>query len=182
MYSLKHSLLAFAGLAVLLSPLVGHAQKATAPTTPTAPTPVPVTVTNAATAPVPVRDVDNGARQPFYATAELTIDTRVGCSTLTTVPAGKRLVVEYASGEVSENSGLKVLDITFNPLAGAFGGIHYVPVNDPGGLKRLTFGQQVKWYFNAGQPIQVCVVRDQDGAAPTDVGIAEITGYLVDVP
>ena len=54
--------------------------------------------------PVPVRDVDNPAYQPFVAMKQLSVG--YGFTTLTLeppVPDGKRLVIEYASVRVHEN-------------------------------------------------------------------------------
>ena len=65
-------------------------------------TPLPVTgtvsVSNLGSNPLPVRDVDNPARQPFQATLE---EPPVGAPPrVVTVPAGKRLVIEYVSANV----------------------------------------------------------------------------------
>ena len=59
-----------------------------------------VNVVNPTTQPVPVRDVDNPARQPFQ--VQVVGDFADGASTtgdipITTVPAGKLLVIEYVS-------------------------------------------------------------------------------------
>ena len=65
-----------------------------------APSPSNVNVVNTTASPVPVRDVDNPARQPFQ--AEVVGGFADGASTtgdvtITTVPAGKLLIIEHVS-------------------------------------------------------------------------------------
>lgn len=63
-----------------------------------------VTVKNADTAPVPVRDVDRRARQHFQtSTVPTSFSGRSATGNVVTVPAGKRLVVEQVSAWI--NSG-----------------------------------------------------------------------------
>jgi hypothetical protein len=76
----------------------------------------PVTVINTPAQPVPVRDVDNPARQPFQtSTSSLTnaFNAQGFGLTLTTVPAGKRLVIEFVSAACSPTGGGGVVP---NPL------------------------------------------------------------------
>src|SRR5437870_8952863 len=79
-----------------------------------APSPTNVNVVNTTASPMPVRDVDNPARQPFQ--AEVVGGFADGASTtgdvtITTVPAGKRLIIEDASGfgEMLGNDSLVAL-------------------------------------------------------------------------
>src|SRR5437899_6396572 len=65
-----------------------------------APSPTNVNVVNTTASPVPVRDVDNPARQPFQAEAVGGFAdgaSTTGDITIGAVPAGKRLVIEYVS-------------------------------------------------------------------------------------
>src|SRR5213083_3739953 len=65
-----------------------------------APSPSNVNVVNTTASPVPVRDVDNPARQPFEAQGMGGFAdgaSTTGDITIATVPAGKRLVIEYVS-------------------------------------------------------------------------------------
>src|SRR6266568_4786805 len=86
-------------LCLLLIPLV-LACLALLPIAQAAPSPSNVMVVNTPASPVPVRDVDNPARQPFQ--AEVVGGFADGASTtgdipITTVPAGKVLVIEHVS-------------------------------------------------------------------------------------
>ena len=56
-----------------------------------------VSVINTPAEPVPMRDVDNPARQPFHL-------QMFGDNNSFTVPAGKRLVIEFVSGRIHTNS------------------------------------------------------------------------------
>src|SRR5207244_995932 len=59
-----------------------------------------VNVVNTTASPVPIRDVDNPARQPFHAEAvgEFADGASItGGILIPTVPAGKRLVIEHLS-------------------------------------------------------------------------------------
>lgn len=113
MSRLKNSLIAFAGLLALigavslLTPQTGHGQtEVVGPTKPVlvvnSPSePVPVTgtvsVSNLGGSPLPVRDVDNG-QQPFHRTVPVFYPSGSGgVTTVFTVPAGKRLIIETVS-------------------------------------------------------------------------------------
>ena len=62
-----------------------------------------VVVTNTSAQPVPTKDQNNGAYQPFTFTGSVTTNGASGTATVT-VPAGKRLVIEHISGEVEITS------------------------------------------------------------------------------
>src|SRR5216117_2665883 len=86
-------------LFLLLTPIL-LACFALLPIAQAAPSPSNVNVVNTPASPVPVRDVDNPARQPFQ--AEAVGGFADGASTtgdilITTVPAGKLLVIEHVS-------------------------------------------------------------------------------------
>lgn len=121
MFSFKKSLtalvglLVFIGIVVALVPRVsrgqGNSQNAPPPfnvkviNSPSEPVPVTgtVSVSNLGNSPLPVRDVDNPARQPFQARL-CVLGTPAACAgtgfpTSVTVPAGKRLVIEQIAGQ-----------------------------------------------------------------------------------
>ena len=67
-----------------------------------------VFVTNSAANPVPTRDVDNPARQPFQQDQVISIHAGTfGGDATFTVPKGKRLVIEFVSIHVSYPTGQK---------------------------------------------------------------------------
>ena len=117
MFSFKKSLTALVGLLVLVVTLValeprvsrGQGNNANAPppfdvkviNSPSEPVPVTgtVSVSNLGANPLPVRDVDNPARNPFQAQVLCTIQAGTSGKrcTITTVPQGKRLVIELVT-------------------------------------------------------------------------------------
>jgi len=105
-------------------------------------------------APVPVRDADNPAGQPFAAACIINNNQGFPC-TLTNVPPGKRLVIEMF--QIGNGGG--ELGLTTN-------NVHVVWHIQP--------GQPVRAYADAGTAVTAA------GAAQ---GLeADISGYLVDLP
>lgn len=148
-------------------------------------TPVPVTVGNLPAAPVPVRDVDNPARQPFQVQGEGAFAFSTTFSTTVfTVPANKRLVIQFASALVNVPVGQKVR-LRVGKLGG--GGAAFLvatlqgtftPIATPADF--YTASQPMLLYAEAGDFITVTAIRD----STTGNGAADfwVTGYLIDVP
>lgn len=150
--------------------------------------PVWVRATNPATAPVWVRDVD-GARQPFQAQYDFEINEGSygwGGLAALTVPARKRLVLEYVSfrltipqGQnpqdgptIEVTNGGKFVQYWLEPptYAGTLGGSTYVYVSS----------QPVTLYGDPGTTIGVGAGRSAlTGTARVRVSLS---GYLVNVP
>ncbi len=77
-----------------------------------------VTVTNTDAAPVAVRDVDRAATEPFQTASVSTFfPTSFAATDLVTVPAGKRLVIEYASAWINSGGagGLLAANLSSGP-------------------------------------------------------------------
>jgi hypothetical protein len=151
-----------------------------------------VNVSSSTNAPLLVRDVDNPARQPVVRLAD-DVNVLVGetqaFKQMYTVPAGKRLVIEFVSVrtfvlppgqtfsvEVGVSDGQTTYDINLAPtLVGTF-------TVGTGGNKvaRSAISQQTRVYANAGDTIRAFAQKGDDVGA----GQANITvmGYLVDVP
>ena len=68
-----------------------------------------VNVVNTTASPVPIRDVDNPAIQPFQDQLDFTLDDGVveTCSSFPDVPTGRRLVIEYASAIATLPAGTR---------------------------------------------------------------------------
>ena len=66
-----------------------------------------VFVNNPSTSPVPVRDVDNG-RQPFTTRAFTFVSPLESSTTMMTVPAGKRFVIETIGVQADVPTGQKM--------------------------------------------------------------------------
>ena len=200
MKHIKNSFAAFIGLLVIVTavtaliPALTRGQKSdAAPQPPTLDVkvvnstsePVPIAGTinvgNLVSNPLPVRDVDNPARQPVQGAATCSVFEGGSCQrAIYVVPAGKRLVIEYASMEahVSDNRTPRMWIYT------AIGGHeirHFLPIPPPvPGLGLTTsIGQQVRLYADPGTGVGVSgVVDDSSGTA---VFKFNIYGYLVDV-
>lgn len=152
-----------------------------------------VNVSSSTNAPLFVRDVDNPARQPIVRLAfqmnVLVGETQAINNQIYTVPAGKRLVIEFVSVrtfvlpsgqtfsvEVGVSDGQTTYDINLAPtLVGTF------TVGTGGNKGDLSaISQQTRVYANAGDTIRAFAQKGDDVGA----GQANITvmGYLVDVP
>lgn len=146
-----------------------------------------VQVGNAPNSPLPVRDVDNPARQPFQ--GELDPLVTVGSFTASdslSVPAGKRLVIEFASATINTTSGTKMwvrIQTTTNnstnahtlvpELQGAFAA---------GGSDFFVAAQPLKIYADPGTQVTF-IVNVLGGVANTNSGAAVVmSGYFVNVP
>ena len=116
-----------------------------------------VTVKNTAADPALVRDVDRVMSEPFQTgTPPTFFETNFGAANLVTVPAGKRLVVEYASAWVNASSAGGLLAISLSTAARA---------NDltchPQGQNALnhiyTCATPMKQYVEAGESLTFIV-------------------------
>lgn len=151
-----------------------------------------VLVGNPVTNPVRVRNV-NDAIQPVQAQASCLITT-LGClPTIYTVPAGKRLVIEYASMRVCILPGQSAT-LSIATQVGDQAVFHYLngtpPAAGPGTFaigcnsslpsSEVAVGEQVKIYADAGTTVVLTGSRNSTtGSASFQFSIS---GYLVDVP
>src|SRR5438445_1232922 len=134
-----------------------------------------VNVVNTPASPVPVRDVDNPARQPFQAQVVGGFAdgaSTTGDITIATVPAGKRLVIEHVSvfGMMEQLQRL-VGGTLFHELGHNLGHDH-LPIsaqgsNAAGTLDYFVASQLVRFYADPG-PIQCSAERDSTAGANPD--------------
>ena len=131
-----------------------------------------------------VRDSDNPARQPFQASVEIKLPPGTeGQNGFVAVPAGKRLVIEYASGEAFLPTGQKGLLSVLTIVNGAKTYTRHhlatVTIGNFGAPAYFLAGQVVRLYADAGNTVMLRADRD----APTGDGLARlsISGYLVDL-
>ena len=153
-----------------------------------------VRVNNPATDPVLVRSVGDQV-QPVQkqGNCQATQGT-IGCQGLTyTVPAGKRLVLEYASMNactlpetaaymtVTTNVGGSFVShsLPAAPPAGSPGTTNFA-CNLPAASSILAVGQQLHLYADAGTIVFVEMLRNTTSG--TTAVTAAISGHLVDVP
>lgn len=197
MFSFKKSVAALGGMLALivtlvaLVPLVSRGQGNSGNAPPpfdvnVVNTPLPVTgtvsVSNLGDAPLPVQDVDSPGRQPVTAEGSC---SGSGCTaTVYTVPAGKRLIVEYASLTANIPLGKVARWRLITNNAGQQGAELNFPLTQPpvifGIIPQSTAGQQVRLYAEAGSEVEMNGTTS-DNATPSNY-IFSISGYLVDVP
>jgi hypothetical protein len=152
--------------------------------------PVPTVITNSpimkiktdADNPVFVKDVDNPARQAFQQKLNFNLADGFSevCMPIATVPAGKRLVIEYVSAKVTIPGGhkLRALNV-FTNLNGDFA-YHFLAPTPTGVFNEYVAAQQLRLYADPNTQVNICASRDNgDGIAPVQ---ATISGYLVDLP
>ncbi len=186
--------LGFGILAAVLSLVNTRPAGAQGAATPIVATPIKVNVVNRATSPalvkvlntaatpVLVRDVDNAARHAFQAqvSVSLSATTPRAQATITTVPAGKRLVIEYVSALVIGPTGQRY-QASIGVTQGSTTGAYYVPLSLQGTFDsddQLVAGQPTRLYSDAGSQVVVELVRS--ATAGTAFGTFTVSGYLVD--
>ena len=136
-----------------------------------------VRINNAASDPVQVRI--NDAIQPFQATASCS-STVTHCDlTLFNVPAGKRAVIEYFSGEGTVGQGQVAWSSLTTRIAGTADTEHHVPLTTPALGFIASWGQEVRLYSDPSSSITAAALAS--GPGPVNFSFS-ISGYLVDVP
>ncbi|HTT36356.1 MAG TPA: hypothetical protein VMH32_01655 [Burkholderiales bacterium] len=129
-----------------------------------------------------IRNADNPAFQPFQATGTGTISNSA-LVTLTTVPANKRLVIEYVSFSASVPTDQRVMGTVSTALAsGAASFVVSVAPQGSDGFKDYFAGSQVvRIYADPGTD----VVAECDRVPPLGTGAGSctfaISGYFVDI-
>ena len=134
-----------------------------------------------------VRDVDNGALQPFRELINVNLNAGETFKTAngSVVPDNKRLVIENVSvWAFSVNSADVATGIWLSPL-----NISAFTLLDPatterksigGGAAVAAYNRQVKLYFNPGETLQAWVFFEGTNASKT-VNIY-LSGYYVNLP
>jgi hypothetical protein len=115
-----------------------------------------------------VRDIDTPALAPFRASVDFSLGALNDQRLLTTVPAGKRLVIEYIS---YWSYGPTTDQLVFGTLrSGEFGPFEQmIQINPPHASAASTLFIQdaslpVKVYFEAGEEVWVSVSHNTNGA------------------
>jgi hypothetical protein len=119
-----------------------------------------VQIVNTPQAPAPTRQSDLAAFQPVQRTGN--VPAGVSEVALYTVPAGKRLVIEYVEGEVGWKTTVGGVTVAYFPTA-------------PAGAE----GQLIRIYADPGT--RVFAVRRATSRLGT-YPLGRFSGYLVDVP
>ena len=137
-----------------------------------------VNIANSLNSPIPVTLVST-AGQPFQRdfTVTITNNSDSGDGNVTTVPAGKRLVIEYASVYCSVVPPGNSAAAYFVTSVGGNAGVHVLPVvTVQGGLTFILTGQQVRWYADQLTDVTAHVNRSfTNGFTPCAI---TISGFL----
>jgi len=140
-----------------------------------------VTVANTAANAIPVVNI-NDAGQPFQASAGMVQSgTNVSTLTVATVPAGKRLVIEWVSmtAQVPPGQHAEIMEITTSSGSGGASHafvIHQQP-NAVVGDALFRVNQSLRLYANAGTQVSA-LFRRNTGAGTANFHLS-ISGYLV---
>ena len=155
--------------------------------TPSEPVPVAgtVNVENLSSRPLSVRDVDNPARRAVQATASCGLESsELSCTaTIFSVPANKRLVIEYFSERILVPEGQVARVGILTKLASDELVLHavYTPASEFSlGLGSIWTGQQVKIYADA--ETEVLVRGSRSSSSGQAAFFFTISGHLVDIP
>lgn len=132
--------------------------------------------------PALVRDIDTPALAPFTASVDYTLCCLNDQRLLTTVPAGKRLVIDhisyYSAGEAAGGD-----ELIFGALRnGQFGPLMVIlEIHPPHASATSSFtiqdgSQPVKAYFEAGQEVWVSASHNTGGARSLQM---RVTGHFI---
>jgi hypothetical protein len=145
-----------------------------------------VQITNTSANPVPNRDVDNGPRQAVTLTAvsatthDIEFEQQNAPGVAYTVPAGKRLVVEFVSGNFNTPIGAHILTafIFGNTSSGVYADYLSPNLVTAGNFNVYQVAQPMRAYYDAGSEIFVAVSLTSETFATN--GHFTLRGYLVD--
>ena len=145
-----------------------------------------VNVANTTDSPVPVRDVDNPARQIVVQTAGLTgfsNGSDFGGVTILTVPAGKRLIIEHVSvfGEMLPGQKMVQALIVTN-FSDTYLRISAQGSNAGGSKDYFVASEQVSCRAFAQTQVEGIVLRDSTVGDNVNSVRFTISGYLLDYP
>ena len=161
-------------LGIFLVPMSTYAQQSSRP----------VLVVNNPAEPVPVLDVENPALAPFQESqVNVPFDSgQLGVDVNFVVPAGERLVIEFASGTALLAQG-RVTAVQLVTVVNGVVAAHNLTFSSTGPAGGFpisyTANQQMRLYADPGTTVAFRVQRDIGGAG---VVHAAISGYLVNVP
>ena len=136
------------------------------------------------TSPIPVRDVDNPARQPFQTNLQFFLqDGSFGDQQSFAVPANKRLVIEYISADSGVPVGQLARIGVYTSLNNLFT-LHYVVTNRLGtvgnGDDEFVAGQPTTIYADPGTQVFVGFTKNA-GQGFANCSIT-LSGHLVNLP
>jgi len=153
-------------------------------------TPVPTQVVNTSGTPVPTQDTDERARQPVTITTNVTVlaNAENGFNFgIYTVPAAKRLVIEYVTAAGPFTDPEEMFSLSLN-IEGGSAPLLYIPVTVSGGLApnpsahRMFASQADVMYANPGDILDAGVHTNAGSVGDSAGVFFTIYGHLVNLP
>jgi hypothetical protein len=140
-----------------------------------------VTVANTLSNPVPATDV--GPQQPYVTSCQNATDNGLEIACFTSVPSGKRFVVETVSTYLSVGSGFQPIETEIQIQTGTSFGRVFINVpfaGDQSNNNSIFYGSQsLKGYIENAPGVCFAKFNNVTGG----VGIyCSMSGYLVDIP
>jgi len=142
-----------------------------------------VNIINPTSSPVPVRDVDNAARQPFQSHIQCSLDGTNACDGTMTAPSGKEFVVEFVSIDLFADSGVMAYPPRLSVPQGGSQEFYFFPLPqqiDDGSEAVFVGAQQTRLYVGSSGEMQLHCALSR--AVSLGACNATISGYLVDMP
>ena len=141
-----------------------------------------VQVSNSAASPVPIRDIDNPARQRWQGAAQVLFnfpDTQLVTTFGPAIPAGKIFVIEYITAHGALPSGQKLRFILFNDAGYTLIQHYFAPtfVGTDFTVDNLILSESVRFYAISMPTINVTRFPDNSGSGFVNLSLS---GYLVD--
>jgi hypothetical protein len=133
----------------------------------------------------PVCEVNNPDKHPFQASLQVSLPPGTeGQNGFVNVPAGKRLVIEYVSGQAFLPTGQKALFSVIVSLQGQnIGTWHYLESSAIGAFGSqdcFQCGRMVRLYADPGTTVMLRT--DRDSPAGTGLSRMSLSGHFVSVP
>ena len=136
--------------------------------------PIPVNVANT----VQTTATDGPAKQPVrFAASLIGVVGEVATDAPYTVPAGKRLVIEYVSAKSNTNGDKNTYTVEVDAGSASYSSAFFNL--GPSAAPFTAVSQPVRLYADAGTAVNVTLFPSRNNASDVTVSI---TGYLVDVP
>jgi len=132
-------------------------------------------IANAVTVqPALVRDVDEGALQPFQLSMVVGSITSGTQAAYIPVPAGKRMVIDYYSAQAQDWTGGAALMTIGTTVGGVF--VSYIVYVNANTSNQVT--QATKIYADPGTQVQIFVATNAGSCG----GLISISGHYVNIP
>jgi hypothetical protein len=133
-----------------------------------------------------VENIDEPGRNPYQASVIFNQDptncTQFVCTAdFPAVPAGKRLVITYASALYGLTSGGSAPNVALTIDGNIFGTRALLPVPQPDGFNTYIVGSPITFYVDAGH--QPTLLLGGQFVSPVSISAqASVSGYLVSAP